>query len=102
MLGDESLLALAERPAVHAILGRGAGAGLCCGLAGQAYAGVALYRATGEPTWLSHARRLAEEAAGAAPGPEFPEHSLWSGDLGVALLAMELDDPDRAAMPLYG
>jgi hypothetical protein len=102
VLGDESLLALAERPAVHAILGRGAGAGLCCGLAGQAYAGVALYRATGEPTWLSHARRLAEEVAGAAPGPEFPEHSLWSGDLGVALLAMELDDPDRAAMPLYG
>ena len=102
VLGDESLLALAERPAVHALLGRGAGAGLCCGLAGQAYAGVALYRATGEQTWLTHARRLAEEAAGAVTGPDFPEHSLWGGDLGVALLAMEMEEPALAAMPLYG
>jgi lantibiotic modifying enzyme len=102
VLGDDGLLELAERPTVHAILGRGAGAGLCCGMAGQAYAAAAMYRATGEPTWLSHARRLAEEAAGASPGPEFPEQSLWSGDLGVALLTLDLDDPARAAMPFYG
>ena len=102
VLDDDRLLALAERPTVHAILGRGAGAGLCCGLAGQAYAAAALYRATGEPTWLSHARRLASEAAGAAAGPDFPEHSLWGGDLGVALVTLELDDPAKAAMPLYG
>lgn len=102
VLGDDGLLALAERPAVHAILGRGAGAGLCCGVAGQAYAAAALYRATGEPTWLSHARRLAGEAAGAVAGPDLPEHSLWGGDLGVALLTVELEDPAKAAMPLYG
>lgn len=102
VLGDERLLALAERPAVHALLGGGSGAGLCCGLAGQAYAGLALYRATGEQAWLTHARRLAEEAAGAVTGPDFPEHSLWGGDLGVALLAMEIEEPARATMPLYG
>jgi hypothetical protein len=102
VLGDDGLLALAERPAVHAILGRGTGAGLCCGVAGQAYAAAALYRATGEPTWLSHARRLAGEAAGAVPGPDFPQDSLWGGDLGVALLTLELEDPAEAAMPLYG
>jgi lantibiotic modifying enzyme len=102
VLGDDGLLALAERPAVHAVLGRGAGAGLCCGLSGQAYAAAALYRATGEPTWLSHARRLAAEAAGAVPGPDLPQDSLWGGDLGVALLTLELDDPAKAAMPLYG
>ena len=101
--GDDSLLALAEAPAVHAILAGAdaAGAGLCCGAAGQAYAAVALYRATGDSTWLSHARRLAGAAAGAAPGPDFPEHSLWGGDLGVHLLALELEDPGRAGMPLY-
>ena len=100
--GDDGLLTLAERPAVHAILGRGAGAGLCCGLAGQAYAALALYRATGEPTWLTHGRRLAEEAATAAVGPDFPEHSLWGGDLGVALLRLEMDEPALAVMPLDG
>lgn len=102
LLGDDGLLALAERPAVHAILGRGAGAGLCCGLAGQAYAALALYRASGEPTWLAHGRRLAEEAAGALVGPDLPEHSLWGGDVGVALLALEVEEPALAVMPLYG
>jgi serine/threonine-protein kinase len=102
VLADDRLLAVAERPAVHAILGRGAGAGLCCGLAGQAYAALALYRATGEPTWLVHGRRLAEEAAGATIGPDFPEHSLWGGDVGVALVGLEVEEPSLAAMPLYG
>ncbi len=102
VLGDDALLALAERPAVHAILGRGAGAGVCCGLAGQAYAAVALYRATGEPTYLSHARRLADEAADVPAGPDLPQDSLWGGDLGVTLLCMELARPEHAAMPLYG
>ena len=43
----------------------------------------------------------ADDAASAAPGPTFPEHSLWQGDVGVALLLAELDDPTSAAMPLY-
>jgi serine/threonine-protein kinase len=102
VLGDDSLLDLAEAPAVHAVLGRGAGASLCCGLAGQAYAALALYRASGDVTWLTHGRRLVGEAADAPIGPQFPEHSLWGGDLGVALLALELEDAERAAMPLYG
>ncbi len=102
VLADDRLLTVAERPAVHAILGRGAGAGLCCGLAGQAYAALALYQATGEPTWLVHGRRLAAEAAGAPVGPDFPEHSLWGGDVGVALLRLEIEEPSLAAMPLYG
>jgi hypothetical protein len=102
VLGDDSLLALAEPPAVHALLAGGAAASLCCGLAGEAYAGVAMYRATGEPTWLTHARRLAAEAATVPVGPTFPAHSLWGGDLGVAVLALDLEEPQRAAMPLYG
>ena len=101
VLGDDRLLAVAERPAVHAILGRGAGASLCCGLAGQAYAALALYRATGEPTWLAHGRRLAEEA-GAGAGADLPAHSLWGGDLGVRLLGLEMEEPALATMPLYG
>ena len=36
------------------------------------------------------------------PGPGFPGRSLWNGDLGVALLTLELTEPQLAAMPLYG
>jgi serine/threonine-protein kinase len=101
VLGDGELLALAEPPAVHAVIGRGGSAGLCCGLAGRAYAALAMYRATGESAWLPHAKRLAVEAAGSACGPDFPQHSLWGGDVGVALLALDIGEPDRAAMPIY-
>jgi hypothetical protein len=101
VLGDGELLALAEPPAVHAVIGRGGGAGLCCGLAGRAYAALTLYRATGDSAWLPHAQRLADEAAGSACGPDFPQHSLWGGDVGVALLALDIGEPDRAAMPIY-
>ena len=101
VLGDGELLALAEPPAVHAVIGRGGGAGLCCGLAGRAYAALAMHRATGDSAWLPHARRLADEAAGYECGPDFPQHSLWGGDVGVALLALDLGEPDRAAMPIY-
>lgn len=100
LLGDEDVLVLAGRPAAHAV-GGGGGAGLCCGLAGQAYAALAVYRLTGLPGWLEHSRRLTAEACRTPPGPDFPEHSLWRGDLGAALLAAEVERPMSAAMPLY-
>lgn len=99
--GDGDSLELAEVAAADAVAIEDAGAGLCCGDAGSAYAALAMYRATGDGTWLAHARRLAARAARATPGPSFPEHSLWQGDLGVALLLAELEDPSTAAMPLY-
>jgi hypothetical protein len=102
VLDDAELLALTEPAAVLAILQPGGGASLCCGLAGRAYAALSLFQSTGEPTWLAHGRRLAEEARQVRTGPDFPEHSLWGGDVGVALLAMELEVPERAAMPVFG
>ncbi len=101
VLGEADALALAELAGVDAVAIEDAGAGLCCGEAGSGYAALALYRATGDDAWLAHARRLAARAATAATGPSFPEHSLWQGDLGVALLLAELEEPSSAAMPLY-
>jgi hypothetical protein len=102
VLGDAGLLTLADRPGAHAVAGdHGEGAGVCCGEAGEAYAALAIYRATGEDDWLEEAQRLAAHAADTPPGEEFPEHSLWRGDVGPALLITELGDPARAAMPLY-
>ncbi len=101
VLGDADALVLAERAAVDAVAIEDAGPGLCCGEAGAAYAALAMHQATGDDTWLAHARRLADLAASEETGPYFPEHSLWQGDLGVALLLAELEQPSSAAMPLY-
>ncbi len=101
VLDDGELLALAEPPAVHAVISRGWGASLCCGLSGQAYAALALCRATGNSVWVPHAERLAEEAGREPVGTHLPQHSFWGGDVGVALLSLEIADPSRAAMPVF-
>ena len=100
VLDDEDFLGLAEAPAADAAGRDDGGPGMCCGQIGQAYALLALHRATGEEIWLSHAQRLAAVAANAPLGEWFPQDSLWRGDLGLALLALELTDPERAAMPM--
>jgi hypothetical protein len=102
VLGDERLLELAEAPALHAVgAGGDGGPSLCCGLAGRAYAAVAMGRATGDARWFTRAQELGGEAAAAAPGDGYPQHSLWRGDVGAALLVAELEDPTTAALPLY-
>ena len=76
---------------------------LCCGAAGQAYAALNHYRTTGEDRWRSRAFAIAHaaarqgELAGDATGPL----SLYKGHVGLALLATELECPERAAMPLF-
>jgi hypothetical protein len=72
------------------------GGGLCHGSAGNGYAFLALYRRTGEARWLERARAFAMhalaqvEAARAAHGQG--RHSLWTGDVGVALYALDCID----------
>jgi serine/threonine-protein kinase len=99
--GDERLHGLAEQCAVDAVAGDESNASLCCGGAGQGYAALALYQATGERRWLAAAHRLATEAARRSEADGAPAHSLLTGELGVALLMAELEDPARAAMPVY-
>ncbi len=85
-------------------------ASLCCGLPGQAYALLSLYRQNGQAVWMERARELADRAAmgwqtsrettafeRSAARPE----SLYKGELGVAVLAADLVHPEYAAMPLY-
>jgi hypothetical protein len=65
------------------------GAGLCHGTAGNGYAFLTLLERTGNELWLDRARRFAAhsinqvEASRAEHGKGW--HSLWTGDLGVAL-----------------
>ncbi|MFI6281793.1 lanthionine synthetase LanC family protein [Streptomyces sp. NPDC050988] len=73
---------------------------LCCGLAGRAYALLAQYRHTGDRPWLSRARVLVEQAAAATEAQSLYPNSLYHGDVGVALIASELEHPEIATMPL--
>jgi serine/threonine-protein kinase len=73
---------------------------LCCGLAGRAYAMLALHRATDERQWLERARTLAVRAAAGSALDRWP-NSLYKGRVGLAVLAAELERPELAAMPIF-
>jgi len=74
---------------------------LCCGLAGRAYALLTLHRHSGDEAWLVRARRLADLAATSVRDDALRRDSLYKGELGVALLAAELEAPESARMPLF-
>lgn len=99
--GEERLLELADRCADDAAAAGGDNASLCCGRAGHGFAALTLYRATGERRWLRTAHDVAAGAMRAPLDETALVHQLFSGELGVALLAAELEDPGRAAMPVY-
>jgi eukaryotic-like serine/threonine-protein kinase len=102
-LGHQRWAALAERAAwssytSHMRLGQ-----LCCGLAGQAYALLALYSHTGETRWRKLAGELASRAAvDPASTNGLNVASLHKGVVGVAVLAADLAAPEDAAMPVFG
>lgn len=78
---------------------------LCCGLAGSAYASLELYRHTRDERWVTAASDLAARAASALSraGPDLViPGSLYKGDVGLAVLAADLAQPERAAMPFFG
>lgn len=69
------------------------GPGLCHGTAGNGYALLALAERTGDSRWLDRARRFAIHALGqvraAREAYGVGRYSLWTGDLGVALLLQD-------------
>ena len=75
-------------------------ANLCCGLAGRAYGLLNLYRASGDREWFDRARELAERAAIHIERSGIAG-SLYKGDVGAAVLAAEVSDPEAACMPLF-
>jgi serine/threonine-protein kinase len=77
------------------------GGDLCCGFGGRAYAALGLYRHRGEEAWLARARSLAERAAVNIRANSLRRDSLYKGEVGVALLIAELEDPEHACMPLF-
>jgi hypothetical protein len=69
------------------------GANLCHGTAGNGYAFLKLFERTGEAVWLDRARAFAMHAIGqseaVAAGLGRRRHSLWTGDLGLAIYLLD-------------
>jgi eukaryotic-like serine/threonine-protein kinase len=105
LLGDDRLVELAEAAAWHSWEAGEGPVDLCCGYAGRAYALLEMYRSTGDAAWHHRARALAHRAVHIAPHmrtAEHPRHSLYKGELGLALLIADLERPQSAAMPMFG
>ena len=101
---EERYRVLAEKAAWHAWEHPDRFPNLCCGLTGRAFALLRYYRHTGERAWLVKAQQLAELAF--SPFDTSFEWnaltlSLFRGAIGPALLAIELECPERALMPVF-
>jgi serine/threonine-protein kinase len=110
MLGKPEYGSLAEQAGLDAWESDGQIGNLCCGYGGQAYALLNLYKHTGDKVWLHAAQNQAQRAArsildmpstGGYQELATRAESLYKGELGVALLAAELEKPQTAAMPLF-
>ncbi|MHB8691305.1 MAG: lanthionine synthetase LanC family protein [Solirubrobacteraceae bacterium] len=101
LTGEARLLDFAQRSAHDAVSAAEESSSLCCGRAGQGFAALTLYRTTGEQRWLTGAHRAAADAVRLGGDDGMAAHQLFHGELGIALLAVELEDPARAAMPAY-
>jgi serine/threonine-protein kinase len=62
---------------------------------------VCLYKHSGEPAWLARAHRLSDYAARSVRVEPLRRDSLYKGEVGVALLAADLEAPDHACMPFF-
>jgi serine/threonine-protein kinase len=108
VLGDERWLGLAERAALGAMEGRSESDGLCCGTVGRAYAALHLHGLAtsgadvgSAEDWLDRAHDLARQAAERRRFEPYPLHCLYRGELGLALLAADLERPEAAIFPCF-
>jgi serine/threonine protein kinase len=110
MIGRAEFARLAEGAAFDCWESESQIGNLCCGFGGQAYALLNMYKHSGDAAWLYRAQALTQRAARSIrempPGEGFQDlvlrsDSLYKGELGVALLAEELNRPEFAAMPFF-
>jgi hypothetical protein len=104
-LRDDRWAKLAERAAWDAYATRSSVSQLCCGLAGQAYAVLEMYKHSGEARWLAAASELGALAAASVERPAAERStvaSLHKGQVGIAILAADLAEPEAAIMPFFG
>lgn len=102
MTGNEKYIAAAEMAANHSLTDSShTNLNLCCGIAGQAYALLTLYRATKEISWLKKARKLTDTALQNIHSPSLKANSLYKGEVGIGILLAEIEQPEFARMPVF-
>lgn len=94
---DRHYLDLAERTAWNVWESPAGSSSLCCGTAGQAYALLNCSRYTDDESWL----RRALQRASSAKSVNWRRDSLYKGDLGLAVLAFDIENPQAARMPMF-
>ncbi len=102
-LQEERFRNLAKAAAWNAWEDRAALSGLCCGLAGRAYALLRFYRLSGNSAWLERAATLGIRAAepGVKSGAQVDSLGLYDGEVGPAVLLADLAHPEEAFMPFF-
>ncbi len=98
-LDEELLLAGAELTWRAGPPGMEKGSGLCHGTAGNGYAFLKVFERTGDELWLARARRFAVHALEQVERRGCGRYSLWTGDVGVALYAVDCLE-GRSAYPV--
>ena len=99
---EETFLVLGEKAAWNAWEApQGINPDLCCGLAGRAYGFLNMYKRSGRQEWRHRASDFARAAADIGSLPGCPQERLYKGTLGVALLIMDLEQPEISAMPFF-
>jgi hypothetical protein len=103
-LDEELLLAAAELPWRTGPPGMEKGPCICHGTAGNGHAFLRVFARTGDERWLERARKFAVHALAQVERARAERgrgrHSLWTGDLGVALYAADCVD-GRSAYPIF-
>ena len=78
------------------------GLDLCCGLSGKIYSYLALYKIEKEEKWLNRAKMSLDKALEADKDSSYVKpHSLFKGDVGLAVLCKEIEHPLSSVMPLF-
>jgi hypothetical protein len=101
LTGEDAHLRLARAAAWTSYDNPAEASDLCCGLVGRAYAMLSFYRHGGGDAWLARAQDLADRAALGIRRVTQRRDSLYKGEVGLALLAADLEDPLHSCMPLF-
>ncbi len=100
---DEKFLELAESTTRHFLLTdkNNNNGSLCCGMGGEAYALLNVYKINDKNFYLKEAKALAKKMLLNIGNPAMKNNSLYKGEVGAGVLFSELASAKHSLMPLF-